>query len=85
MPAGPINDLADVFADPQVLHRKMLLEIPHPTLNSIKQTGLPIKFSRTPGGLDQHPPLLGEHNQAILKDLGYSEAEVLDLAAKAVI
>ena len=85
VPAGPINDLADVFADPQVLHREMLLEIPHPTLDSIKQTGLPVKFSRTPGGLDQHPPLLGEHNQAILKDLGYSEAEVEDLAAKAVI
>ena len=85
VPAGPINDLADVFSDPQVLHRDMLLEIPHPTLNSIKQTGLPIKFSRTPGGLDQHPPLLGEHNKAILKDLGYSEAEVEDFAAKSVI
>ena len=85
VPAGPINDLADVFGDPQVLHREMLLEIPHPTLESIKQTGLPIKFSRTPGGLDQHPPLLGEHNKAILKDLGYSEAEVAELAEKAVI
>ena len=85
VPAGPINDLADVFSDPQVLHRDMFLEIPHPTLKSIKQTGLPIKFSRTPGGLDQHPPLLGEHNQAILQDLGYSEAEIQDLAEKSVI
>lgn len=85
VPAGPINDLADVFADPQVLHRDMFLEIPHPTLGSIKQTGLPIKFSRTPGGLDQHPPLLGEHNLAILQDLGYSESDVEDLAAKSVI
>ncbi len=85
VPAGPINDLADVFADPQVLHRDMFLEIPHPTLGPIKQTGLPIKFSRTPGGLDQHPPLLGEHNLAILKDLGYSESDVEDLAAKSVI
>ena len=85
VPAGPINDLADVFSDPQVLHRDMFLEIPHPTLTSIKQTGLPIKFSRTPGGLDQHPPLLGEHNQAILQALGYSEAEIQDLAEKSVI
>ncbi|MCY4366504.1 MAG: CaiB/BaiF CoA-transferase family protein [Chloroflexi bacterium] len=85
VPAGPINDLADVFSDPQVLHRDMFLEIPHPTLESIKQTGLPIKFSRTPGGLDQHPPLLGEHNQAILQGLGYSEAEIQDLSEKAVI
>ena len=85
VPAGPINDLADVFSDPQVLHRDMFLEIPHPTLTSVKQTGLPIKFSRTPGGLDQHPPLLGEHNQAILQALGYSEAEIQDLAEKSVI
>lgn len=85
VPAGPINDLADVFSDPQVLHRDMLLEIPHPTLGSVKQTGLPIKFSRTPGGLDQHPPLLGEHNQAILQDLGYSPEEIEDFLAKSVI
>ena len=70
VPAGPINDLADVFADPQVIHREMLLEMPHPTLGSIKQTGLPLKFSVTPGGLDRHPPLLGEHNREILAGLG---------------
>jgi formyl-CoA transferase/CoA:oxalate CoA-transferase len=85
VPAGPINDLADVFADPQVLHRDMFLEIPHPTLGSIKQTGLPVKFSRTPGGLDQHPPLLGEHNLAILKDLGYSESDIEELVTRSVI
>ena len=85
VPAGPINDLADVFSDPQVLHRDMFLEIPHPTLGSVKQTGLPIKFSRTPGGLDQHPPLLGEHNQAILLDLGYSESEIQELVTRSVI
>ena len=85
VPAGPINDLHDVFSDPQVLHRDMFLEIPHPTLGTIKQTGLPIKFSRTPGGLDQHPPLLGEHNEAILKDLGYSPGEIEDFVAKSVI
>jgi len=70
VPCGPINDLADVFADPQVLARNMYLEMPHPTLGSIKQTGLPIKFSLTPGGLDRHPPLLGEHNQEILCGIG---------------
>ena len=85
VPAGPINDLADVFADPQVLHREMLQQIPHPTLESVKQTGLPIKFSRTPGGLDQHPPLLGEHNNAILRDLGYSDADIEDMVVNSVI
>ena len=85
VPCGPINDLADVFADPQVLARNMYLEMAHPTLGSIKQTGLPIKFSLTPGGLDRHPPLLGEHNQEILKSLGYSEADVQSLKAQSVI
>lgn len=63
----------------------MLLEMPHPTLKSIKQTGLPLKFSVTPGGLDRHPPLLGEHNQEILRDLGYSAAAVERLAEKSII
>ena len=85
VPCGPINDLADVFADPQVLARDMYLEMPHPTLGSIKQTGLPIKFSLTPGGLDRHPPLLGEHNQEILTSLGYSEADVKMLKDQSVI
>ena len=85
VPCGPINDLADVFADPQVLARDMLQEMPHPTLGTIRQTGLPIKFSRTPGGLDLHPPLLGEHNQEILSSLGYSDADVQSLKDASVI
>ena len=85
VPAGPINDLADVFGDPQVRHREMLLEMPHPTLGSIKQTGLPVKFSETPGGLEQPPPLLGEHNRQILAGLGYSDAAVDGLARDGVI
>jgi crotonobetainyl-CoA:carnitine CoA-transferase CaiB-like acyl-CoA transferase len=85
VPCGPINDLADVFADPQVLARNMYLEMPHPTLGSIKQTGLPIKFSLTPGGLDRHPPLLGEHNREILQSLGYSDADIQSLKEQSVI
>ena len=85
VPAGPINDLADVFGDPQVRHREMLLEMPHPTLGNIQQTGLPIKFSETPGVLDQPPPLLGEHNRQILTRLGYSDAAVDGMARDGVI
>ena len=85
VPCGPINDLGDVFADPQLLHRQMYLEMPHPTLGTIKQTGIPIKFSRTPGGLDRPPPLLGEHNQEILRELGCSDAEIQRMADESVI
>jgi len=85
VPCGPINDLADVFSDPQLLYRGMYQEIAHPTLGKIKQTGIPIKFSRTPGGLDRPPPLLGEHNQEVLESLGFSSAEIEELRAKEVI
>ena len=85
VPAGPINDLADVFSDPQILHREMLVEIPHPTLKSIKQTGLPLKFSVTPGAFDKHPPLLGEHNEEILNSLGYSAQDIAGLTNNGVI
>ena len=85
VPCGPINDLEDVFSDPQLLHREMYLEMPHPTLGSIKQTGIPIKFSQTPGGLDRPPPLLGEHNQEILRELGYSDADILRFGEDSVI
>ena len=65
VPCGPINELSDVFADPQVLSRDMLTTVHHPALGEIKQAGVPIKFSRTPGSLDRHPPLLGEHTREI--------------------
>ena len=84
VPSGPINDLADVFADPQLLHRQMYLEMPHPTLGSVKQTGIPIKFSVTPGGLDRPPPLLGEHTREILRELGYSVSQIDEMAEESV-
>ncbi len=85
VPCGPINDLADVFADPQVEARDMYLEIEHPTLGKIKQTGIPIKFSRTPGGLDRPPPLLGQHNAEILAGLGYGDSDVKSLQERDII
>ena len=85
VPCGPINQLSDVFADPQVLSRGMVLEIPHPTLGQVKQTGVPIKFSRTQGSVDRHPPILGEHTREILLQLGYSEDETNRLKEEDVI
>ena len=85
VPCGPINDLEDVFSDPQLLSREMFVEMAHPTLGKIKQTGLPLKFSRTPGGIDRPPPLLGEHNQEVLQEIGFSAAEVEELKTQDVI
>ena len=85
VPCGPINQVSDVFCDPQVLSRGMLKEIPHPTLGNIKQSGIPIKFSRTEGAIDRHPPLLGEHTREILLELGYSEADLARLRENGAI
>ena len=85
VPCGPVNDLADVLSDPQVLARDMMLEIPHPTLGTLKQTGIPIKFSQTPGSITAHPPLLGEHTGQILAELGYSDAKINDLRESGAI
>ncbi len=85
VPCGPINDLADVFSDPQVKERDMLLEVQHPSAGKIKQTGIPIKFSATPGSIDSPPPLLGQHSKEILLELGYSQDEVEALEQQEVI
>ncbi len=85
VPCGAINQLSNVFSDPQVLSREMLLEIPHPTLGKIKQAGIPIKFSRTPGSIDKHPPLLGEHAGEILAELGYTDEDVSRFREEEVI
>jgi formyl-CoA transferase/CoA:oxalate CoA-transferase len=85
VPCGPINDLADVFADPQVLERGMLTETQHPSVGKIKQTGIPIKFSATPGSIEAPPPLLGQHTGDILASLGYSRQEMEALKKEGVI
>jgi crotonobetainyl-CoA:carnitine CoA-transferase CaiB-like acyl-CoA transferase len=76
VPCGPVNELSDVFSDPQVLFREMLLEVPHPSLGAVKQAGIPIKLSDTPGSIRRHPPLLGEHTAEVLGEIGYSEEDV---------
>src|SRR5690606_40240880 len=60
VPAGPIYRLSELFADPHVLYRQMKVDLEHPTAGRISVTGIPTKFSRTPGPIIDPPPLLGE-------------------------
>jgi len=69
IPTGPIYKLDEVFSDPQVLHREMVVEVDHPKAGKIKVTGIPVKLSDTPGEIKYPPPLLGEHNEEVLQDL----------------
>ncbi|MFV3403850.1 CaiB/BaiF CoA transferase family protein [Pseudomonas sp. NY15463] len=77
VPCGPINDLAQMFQDPQVLARGLAVNIPHPLAGSVPQVASPIRLSQTPVEYRQGPPLLGEHTEAVL-------GEVLGLSAEAV-
>ena len=80
VPCGPINDLDQVFADPQVVHRGMRVAAPHPAAGEVTMVANPIKFSATPIVHDRAPPLLGEHTEEVLTGvLGLSAAEVAAL------
>jgi crotonobetainyl-CoA:carnitine CoA-transferase CaiB-like acyl-CoA transferase len=86
VPCGPINRLDQVFADPQVVHRRMRVEVPHPVAGSLPLVANPIKFSRTPLAYDAHPPLLGEHTEAVLRDLlGKMPDDIEGLRARGVL
>ena len=85
VPAGPVLGLAEVFADPQVRAREMLVSLPHPELGTFHTTGLPVKLSATPGAIERRPPLHGEHGAEVLREAGYSPEEIEALAARGVV
>lgn len=85
IPCGPIYTVDKVFADPQVLHREMVKELDHPKAGKVKVTGIPIKLSDTPGEVETAPPVLGQHTQEILTELGYSDKDLEKLKQEKVI
>ena len=76
VPCGPVLDIEQVFRDPQVLAREMLVEFPHPEVGSFRTTGLPVKLSANPGRIRGRPPLHGEHGREILVELGFSPDDI---------
>jgi formyl-CoA transferase len=86
IPCGPVNNMEHLFADPQIAHRNMVNKIPHPTIGTLALTGIPIKYSETPGKIRHHPPLLGEHTDEILAGtLGYSAEQIKVLKTQGTI
>jgi len=85
IPCGPVNDLADVFADPQVRARGMVVEVPHPHAGTLPLVGSPITLSATPVESPRAPPLLGQHTDNVLREAGYSDDEVAALRARGAI
>jgi formyl-CoA transferase len=86
LPCGPINTVADVFEHPQAEARGLALASDHPTAGPVRTTGFPYELSKTPAGVHQAPPLLGEHTDEVLTDLlGYSAREVAELKERGVV
>ena len=76
VPCGPINDLAEVFADPQVQQRDMIVSMPHALAGNVRLVASPIKMSLTPVQYRSAPPLLGEHTGAVLREFGLADADI---------
>ena len=83
---APVNTLDEVLTDPQVLHRRMVVDIDSPEGGKvIKQVGISVKLSETPGEIRSLAPLLGQHTEDVLTDLGYSMDRIAEMRDKKVI
>ena len=69
VPSGPINGFAEVFEDPQIAHREMLMDLPHARIGKVPQVANPVRFSGTPIEYRRAPPLLGEHTAEVLREV----------------
>jgi formyl-CoA transferase len=86
VPCGPINNLEEVFHDPQVQARQMQVEMPHPIAGKVQLVGSPMKLSKTPVQYEQAPPLLGQHTESCLKNLlQFDDDKIANLKARGII
>lgn len=84
VPAAPVRTIEALFDDPQVKHNEMVVELRHPKLGRIRQMGIPVRLSVTPGRLVRPAPILGQHTEEVLREYGFSPEEVAELKAKGV-
>lgn len=84
IPCGPMHSLDDLFHDPHLQAVGMFPQIEHPTEGSIRHIKVPVKFTKTPGGLQCHAERLGGSSATVLREIGYSDAQIADLEKSGV-
>ena len=82
---GKVYEIEEMVRDPQITHRGMIVDVEHPTHGRVRQFGVAIKLSETPGTVRTAAPLAGEHTEAILKDLGLGADEIAGMRQRKVI
>ena len=85
VPCGPIYKMDEVFADPQVLHLGMATDLNHPKLGPMQVVNQAIEMSRTPSHVEYATPERGEHNDEVLRDLGYDDKAIAGFRARSII
>lgn len=85
IPCAPVHTLDQALDHPQVKSRGLVAVAEHPLLGSIQQVGIPIKFNGEDRSMSRPPPLLGEHTDAVLKEIGYMEAQIATMKQAGVV
>ncbi len=85
IPCGPITDILSAFLSPEAQARSMLVEVEHPAFGVLRQVGIPIEFGATPGAVRTAPPLLAEHTDEVLAEIGIPPDEIERLHAEGVV
>jgi crotonobetainyl-CoA:carnitine CoA-transferase CaiB-like acyl-CoA transferase len=82
---GKVYDVEEMPSDPQVQHRQMVVEVEHPTHGRIKEFGIALKMSETPGSIRRAAPYSGEHTEDVLKDLGYAAGDIAAFRDRGIV
>jgi crotonobetainyl-CoA:carnitine CoA-transferase CaiB-like acyl-CoA transferase len=85
VPAGPVHSLGEALAHPQTIARGMVTDLEHPEAGATRALGCPLHFSATPARVERPAPRLGEHTREVLRESGYTEAEINTLVAAGVV